>query len=255
MAHTEKKDRTALWRIVAVLAALAVWQTVALIVGERLILVSPVAVLERLLTIWQEPGFFASLWFSFSRITLGFLLALLLGTALAVLAWRFRIAEIMLHPYMVTVKTVPVVSFIVLAYLWLSSGAISTFICFLIVLPTVYTGLLSGLQAADPKMTEMAKVFRIPFGRRLRAIYLPHLTPYILSAASLSAGLAWKSGVAAEIIAIPGGSIGEMIHYADLWLMTEDMYAWTVVLVLASVVFEKLFVLLLKKVLGRVTRI
>lgn len=255
MVRTEKKDRATLWRIVSVLAALAVWQTAALLIGERLILVSPVAVFGRLLTIWREPGFFASLWFSFSRITLGFLLASFLGTVLAVLAWRFRVAEILLRPYMVTVKTVPVVSFIVLAYVWLSSSAISTFICFLIVLPTVYTGLLSGLQAADPKMTEMAKVFRIPFGRRLRAIYLPHLTPYILSAASLSAGLAWKSGVAAEIISIPGGSIGEMIHYADLWLLTEDMYAWTVILVLASVAFEKLFVLFLKKVLGRVTRI
>ena len=255
MPRTEKKDRATLWRIVSVLAALAVWQTAALLIGERLILVSPVAVFGRLLTIWREPGFFASLWFSFSRITLGFLLASLLGTALAVLAWRFRVAEILLRPYMVTVKTVPVVSFIVLAYVWLSSAAISTFICFLIVLPTVYTGLLSGLRSADPKMTEMAKVFRIPFGRRLRAIYLPHLTPYILSAASLSAGLAWKSGVAAEIISIPGGSIGERIHYADLWLLTEDMYAWTVILVLASVAFEKLFVFLLKKVLRRVTRI
>ncbi len=255
MQPETKKDHTLLWRIVSVLAALAVWQTVALAVNERLILVSPLAVCGRLFTIWREAGFLSSVWFSFSRITLGFLLALIAGAVLAVPAGRFRILEILLHPYMVTVKTVPVVSFIVLAYVWLSSAMISVFICFLIVLPTVYTGLLAGLRSVDGKMLEMAEVFRIPFSRRLRAIYLPHLTPYILSAASLSAGLAWKSGVAAEIISIPGGSIGEMIHYADLWLMTEDMYAWTVILVLMSVVFEKLFVLLLKKLMGRVTRI
>lgn len=255
MQPETKKDRALLWRIVSVLTALAVWQTVALVVNERLILVSPLAVCGRLLTIWREAGFFSSLWFSFSRITLGFLLALVAGAVLAVLAGRFRIVEILLRPYMVTVKAVPVVSFIVLAYFWFSAKTISVFICFLIVLPTVYTGLLAGLHSVDPKMIEMAKVFRIPFSRRLRAIYLPHLSPYILSAASLGAGLSWKSGVAAEIISIPGGSIGEMIHYADLWLMTEDMYAWTVILVLASVVFEKLFVLILRKLMGRVTRI
>ena len=255
MQTAEKKDRTRLWRVVSVLAALALWQTVALLLNERLILVSPVAVFLRLLTIWREAGFLSAIWFSFSRITLGFFLALVTGSVLAILAGRFRILEILLHPYMVTVKSVPVVSFIVLAYVWLSSGAISVFICFLIVLPTVYTGLLAGLRSVDKKMIEMADVFRIPFGRRLRAIYLPHLSPYILSAASLSAGLAWKSGVAAEIISIPAGSIGEMIHYADLWLLTEDMYAWTVILVLASVAFEKLFVLLIKKLMGRVTRI
>ncbi len=250
-----KKRKYALLKVGAVLLALLVWQAVAMALGERLILVSPVSVLLRLGTIWKEENFLSSIWFSFSHITQGFLLAVAVGTVLALLAGRFKTAEILLHPYMVTVKAVPVVSFIVLAYVWLSAAAISTFICFLIVLPTVYTGLLAGLRSVDKKMLEMADVFRIPFSRRLRAIYLPHLSPYILSAASLSAGLAWKSGVAAEIIAIPGGSIGEMIHYADLWLMTEDMYAWTVILVLMSVVFEKLFVLLLKKLMGRVTRI
>ncbi|MBO5754677.1 MAG: nitrate ABC transporter permease, partial [Clostridia bacterium] len=158
MRFFAKKDRAPLWKTVSVLAALAVWQTVAVLLNERLILVSPVAVAERLLTIWREDGFFSSVWFSFSRITLGFLLALAVGTVLAILSARFRLVEIMLHPYMVTVKTVPVVSFIVLAYVWLSSGAISVFICSLIVLPTVYTGLLAGLRSVDKKMLEMADV-------------------------------------------------------------------------------------------------
>ena len=172
---------------------------------------SPWSVLVRLSTLWQVDGFWQAVGFSISRITVGFLLALLGGALLAIGAARFPILEILLSPYMLTVKSVPVASFIVLMFTWFSPSSLSGFIAALIVLPTVYNNLLAGLRSVDRQMLEMAEVFRFSFWRRLLAVYLPHLRPYVLSACSLAAGLAWKSGVAAEIIAVPNGSIGNMI--------------------------------------------
>lgn len=240
--------------LAAVLLALAAWQAAAMLLNQRLLLVSPIAVAVRLTTIWRESGFFSSIAFSFLRIAAGFLLALAVGTALAALAARFRAAEILLRPYMATIKSVPVASFIVIALIWLSSSGLSVFISFLIVLPIIYTNVLGGIRAADKKLLEMADVFRLPLARRLRYIRLPALKPYLTSACSVASGLAWKSGIAAEVIGIPSGSIGEALYNAKVYLNTADLLAWTVVIVLISVASEKLFMLLLKRVFALIER-
>lgn len=230
----------------AVLLALLVWQLGAMLIGKELILVSPAKVFLRLLSIWQEPGFFVAIGNSLFRIVLGFVAAFLLGVLLAVTAGRFSFVETLLYPYIAVVKAVPVVSFIVLAYVWMSSSMISAFIAFLIVLPTVYTTLLSGIKARDESLEEMADVFDISARDRFLYLRLPNLAPYITSSASLGMGLAFKSGIAAEIIAVPANSMGEMFYYANLWLESVDLFTWTVVLLLLSIVTERLLVLLLK---------
>ena len=228
------------------LFALGVWQAAAMLLNQRLLLASPVEVAARLCTLLTEEGFAASLLFSFSRIVLGFVSALLLGTLLAVLAGRFSLFELLLRPFMLTVKSVPVASFIILALIWLSSRQLSSFISFLMVLPVVYTGVLGGIRAVDPRMTEAAGLFRVPWGRRLYYVWLPQVRPYLISACSVSLGLSWKAGIAAEVIGMPNGSIGEALYEAKIYLSTADLFAWTVVIVLLSLGFEKLFLLLLR---------
>lgn len=247
--------KKAVQRTGAVLLALLLWQGVAMWLSDELILVSPVKVLLRLGTIWMEEGFFARIGFSLARVSGGFFLAFVVGVLLAALAGRFPLVETLLFPYMAVVKAVPVVSFIVLAYVWMSSRTVVMFISFLIVLPTVYTGLLSGIRAHDKKMDEMADVFRISSVRRFFFVRLPSLAPHIMSSVSLGAGLAFKSGIAAEIIAVPADSMGEAMYYASLWLQNVDLFTWTVVLLLLSILFEKILSLLLKLGFRRLWRI
>ncbi len=246
--------KSSVQKTLAVLIALLVWQIGAMILNEELILPTPVRVLVRLFTVWQLEGVFTAIGHSLLRIALGFFLALLLGTVLAVIAGRFSFVETLLFPYMAVVKAVPVVSFIVLAYVWMSSRTIAVFISFLIVLPTVYTGLLSGIKARDAKLEEMADVFGVSAKDRFLYLRLPNLAPYITSAVSLGAGLAWKSGVAAEIIAVTSKSIGGMLYSASLEMRNVDLFAMTALLVLLSILFEKLLVLLLKLGFRRVWR-
>ena len=109
------------------------------------------------------------------------------------------------------------------------------------VFPPVYLNVLSGIGSADRQLLEMAKVFRVPFGRRLRGVYLPAVLPHFRAAASLGLGLCWKSGVAAEVIGLPALSIGEALYNAKVYFLTPDLFAWTAVIVAVSVAFEKLF--------------
>lgn len=249
------KNKTLLKKICAVALALLTWQAAALLLNKSLLLASPTDVFLRLFTIWQEPEFFSSIWFSFSRIILGFLTALIAGSFSALLAGRFHFVELILWPYMVTVKSIPVASFIVIALMWLSSAQLSVFIVFLIVLPVIYTNILNGIKNIDKKMLEMAAIFRLSWGKKLLYIWIPQIKPFILSACSISIGLAWKSGIAAEIIGIPSGSLGEALYYSKVYFNTIDLFSWTVIIVVLSVGFEKLFSLLLKYIFKGIERL
>lgn len=238
-----------LQRMGAIALALIFWQVAAMLIHQNILLVSPLQVAMRLTTIWREKDFFASLWFSFYHIVGGFFLGLFMGILLAALASRFRVVEHLLWPWMATIKSVPVASFVVICLIWLSARNLSVFISFLVVLPVIYQNVLTGLRSGDGKMEEMARVFHLPWHRRLRYVTLPKLRPFLLSACSITCGMAWKAGVAAEIIGTPNGSMGRQLYLSKIYLDTDDLLAWTVVIVAVSVLFEKLFLFVLRRIL------
>lgn len=238
-------------RFLAAVLALIVWQAAAWAISNRLLLVGPVQVVLRLATLVVQATFWQAVGFTFTRIVSGFLLAFLLALLLAAFAARFPVVQTLLRPYMAAVQAVPVASFIVIALLWLSSRKLSVFIAFLMVLPLLYAAFLAGIQAADTKLLEMARVFSMPYGNRIRCIYAPAVRPYLLSACHVALGLCWKAGVAAEVIGLTGGSIGGMLYDAKIYLEIPDLFAWTLVVVLISVCFEKAFTLLLGKLFCR----
>lgn len=244
------RARRCLPRVAAVLLALCLWQAAAMAVGAEALLPSPIGVLYKLFEVVGAGGFLSIFLYSAGRIALGFLCGFLAGVLLALLASRYRVAETLLFPYMVTVRSVPVASFVVLAYLLLDRSALSGFISFLIVLPLVYNNLLAALRERSRELDEMAAVFSVSYLDRLRYIWVPAIRPALLSAASSSMGLAWKSGVAAELIAMVGGSIGDQIYLAKLNIDTPSLFAWTVIIVLGSLLSEKLCSLLLGLLLG-----
>lgn len=225
----------------AILAALALWQLAAMLLDNSLFLVTPFVVAGKLTTLVVTADFWSTIAFTFLRIEIGFFLALFMGTILAFTAGRFRVIGVMLQPYMAVVKATPVASFIILCLIWLNARNLSVFIAFLMALPIIYTNVLQGFHAADTKLLEMARLFDVGWKRKFRYIYIPQVKPYLLSACSVAVGLSWKAGVAAEVIGIPDGSIGEKLYNAKVYLNTGELFAWSVVIVVISILFEKLF--------------
>lgn len=238
----------------AVLVWLLIWQLGAIAMDQQILLVSPIAVLMRLGTLAVEPSFWKAVGFSLLRITGGFFLGAAVGTVLAALSARLRRVEELLAPLLLAVKSIPVASFIILSLILFSSRNLSVLISFLMVLPVLYEGVLGGIRAMDKQMLEMAQVFQTPAPRRVRYVYLPQVLPYFRAACASALGLCWKSGIAAEVIGMPTGSIGERLQQAKIYLDTPDLFAWTLVIVLVSLAFERLFLALLQiatRYLGR----
>lgn len=234
-------------RLLAVVFWLAVWQAAAMAVGQEVFLVSPVQALRTLVQLLPQADLWQRVGFSSGRIMLGFLLGTLTGSVLAVGAELWSTVEILLAPVMQLVKATPVASFIILALVWVRGGALSVLISFLMVLPVIYGAVRTGIQSADPALREMTRVFRIPFWRRVRAIWLPAVLPAFRQGCSVALGICWKSGIAAEVIGLPNGSIGDALYRAKITLSTGELFAWTFIIILLSAVFEKLFLALLDR--------
>ena len=234
----------------AVLFWLLVWQGASMALSTayphgHLLLASPLSALVRLGELACTAAFWRAVGNSALHIFGGFLLSCVLAVLLAALSARFRAARELLSPLVAAVKAVPVVSFIILALVWLDGRDLSLFISALMVFPPVYLNVLAGIDSADRQLLEMAAVFRVPFRRQLRGIWLPQVLPYFRAACSLALGLCWKAGAAAEVIGLPGGTIGERLYTAKVYFQTPDLFAWTAVIVAVSVVFEKVFLALI----------
>lgn len=255
--QTKKKALAWIKGAAAVVFWILVWQLIVVILdkksgnsmGGNILVASPSETVKTLFVLVRTPEFWKAVGYSFAKIASGFFLALVAGVLCAVVASVSGVVRALLSPVLRLIKAVPVASFIILALFWLSSSKnLSVLISFLMVLPVIYTNVLQGIGSTDKELLEMASVFRISVGKRIRYIYIPAVLPYFVSACSVGLGFCFKSGIAAEIIGLPANSIGERLYEAKLYLLTEELFAWTAVIVLVSVVFEKAVMLLVKAV-------
>lgn len=241
-----KPNKSIIIKSLSIAAALLAWQLASFLFDIDFIFASPVQTVQRLSIILSQNSFLQTVLMTFLRITAGFVIAFVLAIILAALAAVFEWVEHLLWPYMVVIKTVPVASFVVLAIIFMSSNALPIFTSAIIVLPIIYQNILTGIKTTDKAMLEMAKVFNLSKLKVLKYIRLPSLKPYLLSGTETALGMGWKAGVAAEIIGIPAGSIGLKLFYAKQDIDSASLFAWTIVIVILSVICEKLFMFLLR---------
>ena len=225
---------------------LVVWEIADRIADNRLILAGPLRTLEALSEQVVQLDFWVICGASFGRITLGFLLSFVVGFLVALAACRVRLVRDFVDPIMSLLRTIPVVSFIIMLLIWVGNQALTVFLAFFIVLPIIYTNMVTGFESVDRQMLEMARVYGLS---ALAHVFVR--VPAGVHAVSdeqrqAVAGMSWKSGIMAEVLATPKPSIGKEMSTARTFLDTPDLFAWTVVVMVLSAVFEKLFMEVLK---------
>lgn len=217
------------------------WQIAAWVIGRPIFFVGPMEVCESLVMQIPTLDFWRTIVQSSVRICGGFLLAFAVGAVMGITASRIRLLQEFLEPAMSLMQSVPVASFVILALIWIGSENLSVLISFVVVVPVIYRNTLQGMASADEKLLELAQVFRISGVKKFLYIYRPALFPYLYSASRIAFGMAWKSGVAAEVIGVPDFSIGEKLYMSKIYLSTAELFAWTLVIIAVSRVFEWIF--------------
>ncbi len=219
---------------------LLLWQLLARSVSNPFLLAGPLETGRALGRMAVTASFWQALSASFLRMFGGFLAGTLLAFSAAALAYRKAGLRVLLSPFVLCVKSVPVASFIILILIWAGSRYVALWISAVICFPVVYLNTLSGLLATEQTLLETAALFRLRFRDRITALYLPQLRPFFGSALSVACGMSFKAGVAAEVIGQPLCSIGNGIYRAKIYLETADIFAWTAAVVLLSWLSERL---------------
>lgn len=222
------------------------WLVISLIVGLKLVLPSPIDAFGRFFTLLTEARFYEIVLGSILRVTIGTIIAFVVGILLASLSSAFKPVKKILYPLLLVIRTTPVVSFIIVAFLWIGNALLPSFISFLMVFPLIYMNVLHGIESVPSEEHDLAKVFEFSFPTKVRAIYYPHVKGAFLTAAKTSIGLSWKAGIAAEVLVCTKSSIGLEIFNAKTYLETVDLFAWTIVVILLSLIIEFSFSSLFK---------
>ena len=245
------RKRSFLVSLAVLLFWIAVWALLAALVNSELLLPGPGRVLQRFLSLAGTPAFWIAVGTSILRVMAGILSAIVLGILFAILTENSALCKALLSPVMVLIRSTPVASFIILALIWLGRGILPAFISALMVLPVIWANVSAGISAQDPLLLEMAQVYGFSRSRVLRRITLPTVLPYFRSALSSALGLGWKAGIAAEVLTVPQPSIGKMIFESKLYLETTDLFAWTLAVVLLSLLIERIILKLVLRIGGK----
>lgn len=235
----QSRTKKIAYSVVTVLLWLIFWQVLAAKIDQTLFLPAPAEVWTAFLELVVSAEFYESVAASLGNIVKGFGLACFLGGVLAVLAACVPFLKIFIGFPVRIMQAVPVASFTILALFWLDSSELSVLVSCFMVLPMVYTNVLTGIETTEKDLLEMAQVFRIRWYQRIRYIYFPAVLPHVLAACSVAAGLAWKSGIAAEVIGVVGNTIGNHLYQAKIYMEMPVLFAWTVVIIVISIMFER----------------
>ncbi|MBR5315048.1 MAG: ABC transporter permease subunit [Clostridia bacterium] len=221
-----------------------IWHIVAVAVNKPVLISTPFDTIKNLIKIGGEKEFYLIIFSSVLRILTGFFAAVAIGTLLGILTGKIRLLDEIISPLLSVIKATPVASFIILALFWLAKESIPSFIAFLMVLPIIHGNVSEGIKNTPTELIEMTKIYNVKPLDRLKKLYLPNILPYFVAGFKTSLGLAWKAGVAAEVIALTKNSIGKELYEAKLYLETVDLFTWTLTVIVISMVLEKLLMMM-----------
>lgn len=236
------KPRRLLYNAAIAAFWIAVWALCAYLIDKPLLLPGPLATLLELTGLIRTKEFWLDTLTTMGRILVGYSSAIIVGSLLGMAGYFYPLANAVLSPVRQIIRATPVSSFIILVLLWLGTGTVPVFISFLMVMPIIWTGVQEGLVNTDRNLLEMARAYRFRRVKMLIHVYLPSVRPFFSAACVTGLGFAWKSGIAAEVIARPVRAIGANLQDAKVYLETPRLFAWTAVVILLSMLLEKVLI-------------
>lgn len=219
---------------------ISVWWILSVIVDNPYYLPTPKDTFFALLGLFKLESFYKVIFLSFLRVLSGLLAGIAFGTALSFVCHRFKVVRKLITPIISIIKAMPVATFILLLWLTLRGSLLTIFVGFIMVMPIIFQNALSGLDSIDKHLIEVSDIFGFSALKRLRLLVFPALRSYLAPAIITSVGLAFKSQIAAEIIAYTNNSIGQYIYDANYGLNTEVVFAWAAVIVAFSISLESI---------------
>jgi len=226
--------------LASVICMLIIWKIISLHFDSDFILPSPEKTLITTLTLFGDGNFLEIVGTTVARGLIGFIISVILGIATGILTGLNPYADAFLRPLLVTIRSIPVISIILLALIWFNPGSVPVFIGMLTMFPFITTNVSDGIKSIDRELVVMASFYKVSRERIVRELYIPAIMPFIVSGASSALGIGWRAIIIGEVLSQPVYGIGTMMQNAQTFLNIDAVIAWTIVAVLISYAFEKI---------------
>lgn len=219
---------------------LAVWKILSLHLKSDFILPSPEKTLVTTLSLFGDSRFLVTVGTTVLRGLAGFIISGILGIATGIITGINPNVNAFLQPILVTIRSIPVISIILLALIWFHPGAVPVFIGMLTMFPFITTNVSDGIRSIDSELVVMASFYKVKRKRIIRELYIPAIMPFIVSGASSALGIGWRAIIIGEVLSQPEYGIGTVMQNAQTFLNVDAVIAWTIIAVLISFGFEKI---------------
>ena len=239
MKNSTKNKHT--WIVViSVAIMLLLWEVASLTLGSEQILPGPATTLKTTILLFAEKSFWTVIGSTILRGLIGFAIAVVAGIALGIVGGLKPKFDAFMQPWVVVMRSVPVVAFILLALIWFKSSLVPVFIGLLTMFPMIYSNIVNGIHNVDAKLIEMARFYQVSDRRIVTEVYIPAIAPYAVSGISNAVGIGWRAIIVGEVLSQPQYGIGTFMQSAQAFLQVDKVIAWTVIAVLLSFLFERL---------------
>lgn len=216
-----------------------IWFIISLFYSP-LILPSPILTFKTLFSLFITQDFWINYFDTLLKSIIGFSLSIIIGIPIGLLAGIKNNFYKMIRPIVMILQGAPVISYIAITMLWFGIGFYTpVFVSFIIILPTLILNISEGIKSTDTKLLEMANIYKVSKSYIYKYIFLPSIIPFLISSLKIISGTLWRSIVAGEFLAGSKG-IGYSLALAKSTLNTEEVFAYTIFLILNGIIFEKL---------------
>ncbi len=219
---------------------ITVWEILSLIINQEIYLPSPVATFKSLFDLMSDKVTYITILYSTYRTLTGFFISTFWGIILGFVCGMNKSVYNLLNPLVSIIRTVPVMSIIIIAIMWFKDTNVPVFVAFLMCFPIIWTNTIQGIASADHKLLQMCKIYNIKKIRVIKSVYFYSALPYIKAGMVSALGISWKVTSAAEVLSLPKYSIGRFLYDSKVYLEIPDLFAWTIIIILLSILFEKL---------------
>jgi len=233
--------------LLAIVLLFAIWKLVSLWTSSEQLIPSPEKTFLAVTEVVSRDNFHPTLLTTIGRGMIGFVISLVFALLIGIPAGMYPTIRLLFNPVLITFRSTPVISLILLAIIWLGNEMVPVFIAILTMFPIICTNIIDGIKKVDPELIEMGKTFRVSKKRIIREIYLPSISPFLTSGISNALGFGWRAIIIGEVLAQPGFGIGTQMQNAQIFLQVSELIAWTLIAILVSAIFEILVRLAEKK--------
>lgn len=227
-------------RLITVVILALTWWLAAHSIANDILLPYPWDVALTMLSQVGQSAFYSSIVATLWRLFQGLLIALILGVLLGyICALKSRVDDYLM-PLITALKTIPNISYIIIALIWLGSDRSVILICFLILFPIFFEAAKMGVTSVDRRLLDVLALYPETRTNKFKNVYGPNMIPYLLASLKSGLSLGFKVAIMSEVLGQVQVGIGKAMFLSKLYLDTTSIFAWTVWIILIGIGFDVL---------------